>query len=67
MTGEELQRKLDELEHKRDIMRDANARYNRESDTTIATIRQTVNLMQQTVADIIESSTKTKKSKVSRA
>lgn len=67
MTGEELQRKLDELEHKRDIMIDANARYNRESEATIAKIRHTINIMQQTVDELIDSPAASKKAKVSRA
>lgn len=55
MTNEEIQRKLDELEIKRNAMRDAQERKLRESDSVIANIRHTVSTMQKNVEEIVES------------
>ena len=55
MTSEEIQRKLDELEIKRNAMRDAQERKQRESDSVIANIRHTVSTMQKNVEEIVES------------
>lgn len=55
MTSEEIQRKLDELEEKRNAMRDAQERHQRESDSVIANIRHTVSTLQKNVEEIVES------------
>lgn len=54
MTNEEMQRQLDALEKKRHAIGDALLRHNRESNSVISNIRETVSTMQKTVEDIVE-------------
>lgn len=56
MTSEEIQRKLDELEQKRNDMRAAQVQHSESADAVIFTIRESISSMQKTVEEIMEPS-----------
>jgi hypothetical protein len=56
MTSEEIQRKLDELEQKRNDMKAAQLQHAQSADTVLFTIRESISSMQKTVEEIMEPS-----------